>query len=87
MAKKIREEGADHLSTESVFEGKELKFNDLVEVFGTGKSKHIKEGHRHVVHRMHAETLEKNGAVTIGEAVEVEPRRVTVEKERKTTTR
>lgn len=85
MARK--REGAENLSTESAFEGKELKFNDLVEVIGTGTSSHIKEGEKHVVHRMHAETLERKGYVTIGDSVEVESRRVSVEKERKTTSR
>lgn len=85
MANKRRD--AENMSTDSAFEGKELKFNDLVEVIGTGTSPHIREGAKIVVHRMHAETLERKGFATIGDEVEVEPRRVSIEKERKTSSR
>ena len=45
-------------------DGELVKKGDLVDVIGTGKSKFIEKNRKKRIHKLHAETLIKKGAVT-----------------------
>lgn len=52
----------------NTIKNQQVKADDLVEVTGTGKNEFLKDGEKHIVHRILGEELSGRGFVTIGDA-------------------